>query len=639
MITGNMGSRRNKFILVCAGAAFAGFATLAQNPAQGAAQSSGPASDAIWTEVRSANFVVRSNAGEKRAREIDEQLERIRTVFHGAFRSPEGQPTKDPRVPPTIFAPADAITFRAMLPREWALETARQPPGVFLKTADRFFVLLRSDLRGDHAYQLAYHEYFHIFAALNLPKLPVWLSEGLADFYSATVIRPGAIETGRGMLSYKLLLRNAALIPLAQLFSAKQNSALYTDAERSKLFYAQSWALVHMLQFSPAHEGRITELLARLRQGESFDKAQREVLGDPTKLQSELQAYVRNNSYPSLELQQTGTAMPVIASARQLTEPESMVAFTEYNMAANRMGDARRILQVLMRSAPDTPGAHDAFGQYLLLTDDDSGAWAEFSRAILLGSRDWRTHYSLAKILAKRAATPGELLEVEKHLNSAVMLNAESPEAASALAGFLLDADRNPQYALQMATRAAELEPHEGSHQILIARALAKMGRPSDSLRAADQAVALASDAKEKAAFESFRQGMIGPILAAQPQDYRSTAREIIYWVKDEAAEEALRRWKAARAAVANIQTFVSGRVVSVACPARPGMQLELETDAGTLKLGAVNANVVAYYVTQGTPPKKFDACSDLKDKRVDVVYRPTPKASTVGQILAIEMQ
>lgn len=607
-------------------------------PARAQVQADG--ASAPWVEVRSANFVVRSNAGEKRAREIDDQLERIRAVFRSAFPPQEGRLARDPRVPLTVFAPADASTFFALLPREWAGDEARRPPGVFLRTADRYFVLLRADLWGDQAYQLVYHEYFHVYAALNLPKMPVWLSEGLADFYAGTLIRKDSIESGRGMLHYKLLLRDAPLLPLSEVLLAKQDSALYTDPQRSRVFYAQAWALVHMLQFAPEHQGKLAELLSRFQNGQPLEPAQREVLGDFAQLQKQLAAYIRRDSYPSLELEQAGSAMPTIASARQMTDPEMMVAIAEYHLAANRLGDARRVLQQLMASAPDTPGAHDVFGQFLLKRDDTSGAWAEFSRAILLGSQDWRTRYALAMLLAKRAGTPEELLEVERHLNAAAMLNPESPEAASALAGFLLDAGRSAEYALQMAVRAAALEPEQGSHQILISRALEKLGRLAEAQRAAERAVALATNDKEKATFESYRKGIIGPVMEASPvADYRSTVREVIVWVKDAAAEEALRRWKAARAAVANIQTFVSGRILSAGCPAPPELRLELETEAGTLKLNAANVGLVAYYVNRGTPPRKFDACVDLKNKSVDIVYRPTPKASSAGQILAIEMK
>ncbi len=610
-------------------------ATEAQTPVSAASAS------APWVEVRSARFVVRSNAGEKRAREIDDRFERIRAVFHASFPLPEGRTAKDPRVPLTVFAAADADTHFGLLPREWAGDAARQPPGLFLKTPDRYYVLLRADLRGDHAYQIVYHEYFHVFASLNLPALPLWLSEGLADFYAATVIRSGGIERGRGMLHHKLLLRDSAsLIPMADLLEAKQGSPLYADARKSRMFYAQAWALVHMLEMSPEHRGKIAELLARLRQGQATQKAQRDVLGDPGMLQAQLAAYIRRDSYASLQLEPAGAAMPTIASARPMPNAELMVAFAEYYLAANRLADTRRVVQQLMIEAADTPGAHDVFGHLLLRREDTSGAWAEFSRAVLLGSEDWRTHYALGMLLAKNAATPEELLEVEKRLNSAAHLNPESPEAAASLAAFLLDTGRSAEYALRMATRAAELEPENGSHQILKSRALAKLGQQAESARAAEQAVTLAKNDAERAAFEAYRRGLVGPVYAPAPQpNYRSTVRELVVWVKDEAAEEALRRWKAERAAVANIQTFVSGRVLATACPAKPALRLELETENGILKLRAADSGLVAYYVTHGAPPKKFDPCSELKDREVDVVYRPTPNAAAAGQILAIEMK
>ena len=599
---------------------------------------------ARWVEVRSANFVVQSNAGEARAREIAAQFERIRAAFRAAFGDAA---VKDPRVPVTVVAAADEATFVPMLPREWAGESVRRPAGIFLKTPDRYYVLLRADLRGEQAYQLVYHEYFHAFAALNLPALPVWLSEGWADFYAGTVIRAEEVVRGAGLLRHKVLLREAQLLPMRDLLRASSNSPLYSDAKRAPLFYAQAWALVHMLELGEAARakgdenaalGGLREMLRAARTAADVARLQSAMLEHAALLERRLAAYVRRGSYPSLHLEQAAPFETGIATARTLTEAEGQVALAQYYLAAGRIREARGLMEEVARTAADTPGAHDAFGQVMLKRGEMGGAWAEFSRAVFLGSRDWRTHYSLAMILAPGVSKPEEVKQVEDLLRRAVELNPDSPEAASALAGMLLDAGRDAEFAVTLARRAAELEPESDAQKFLLARALLKAGDRDAARVAAQQALNLASAEPVKANLREYLKALDKPVAPPEPAAYYSTVREVVIWQKDEAAEEALRRWKAERDAVAHIQTFVSGRVLRVACAAKPRLDLELETETGTLKLRALDSGVVAYYVAQGAPPRKFEPCADLRGRAVEIVYRPTPKSSVAGEILAVEM-
>ena len=74
------------------------------------------------------------------------------------------------------------------------------------------------------------------------------------------------------------------------------------------------------------------------------------------------------------------------------------------------------------------------------------------------------------------------------------------------------------------------------------------------------------------------------------------------------------------------------------ACSAPPRLDVELETEAGVLKLRADNSNIVAYYVARGAPPKKFDPCKQLAGRSVEIVYRPIRGARAAGEILAVEM-
>src|SRR6202158_1897057 len=67
-----------------------------------------------WVEVRSAHFVVSSNAAEADARRIAEQFEQIRAVFHNSF----GNLRVDPPQPVVILAARDESTMKMLAPDE-----------------------------------------------------------------------------------------------------------------------------------------------------------------------------------------------------------------------------------------------------------------------------------------------------------------------------------------------------------------------------------------------------------------------------------------------------------------------------------------------------------------------------------------
>src|SRR5271167_4067842 len=69
-----------------------------------------------WIEVRSANFVVVSNAGEKQARKAALQFEQIRAVFRQSLAVAKNYPS--PFV--TVLAAKDENTMRELLPEYWA---------------------------------------------------------------------------------------------------------------------------------------------------------------------------------------------------------------------------------------------------------------------------------------------------------------------------------------------------------------------------------------------------------------------------------------------------------------------------------------------------------------------------------------
>jgi len=76
---------------------------------------------------------------------------------------------------------------------------------------------------------------------------PLWLEEGIAEYFSNATIRRGSISAGQPMANHISVLRQRARIPLPQLFAAVRESDIYNGSLAQQTFYAESWAIVDWL--------------------------------------------------------------------------------------------------------------------------------------------------------------------------------------------------------------------------------------------------------------------------------------------------------------------------------------------------------------------------------------------------------
>src|ERR1017187_9688142 len=86
-----------------------------------------------WVEVKSAHFVVESNASEGEARGVAEDFEQIRSLFHSTF--PELR--VDPAQPIVILAARDEATMKMLAPEEWGGAGHVRPSGLFHSDGDK----------------------------------------------------------------------------------------------------------------------------------------------------------------------------------------------------------------------------------------------------------------------------------------------------------------------------------------------------------------------------------------------------------------------------------------------------------------------------------------------------------------------
>jgi len=114
---------------------------------------------------------------------------------------------------------------------------------------------------GDHVAEDLRHEVAHGYLHASVPNLPLWLDEGLAEYF----------EVGRGLRGVNR--------PHVELLAAQANLAnwkpdllrleqLTSAAEMTQQDYAEAWAWVHyLLESGDDKANLLTDYLADLRQG------------------------------------------------------------------------------------------------------------------------------------------------------------------------------------------------------------------------------------------------------------------------------------------------------------------------------------------------------------------------------------
>ena len=123
-------------------------------------------------------------------------LWKISSRFGRCFTAPFRSCALIPAQQITIVAARDEATMRTLAPEEWGDEQHIRPSGLFHSDGEKDYVVLRLDAQGTTAYHTVYHEYTHALLHLNFTQLPVWLSEGVAEFFGNSRIGPQEARTG-----------------------------------------------------------------------------------------------------------------------------------------------------------------------------------------------------------------------------------------------------------------------------------------------------------------------------------------------------------------------------------------------------------------------------------------------------------
>jgi Tfp pilus assembly protein PilF len=433
-----------------------------------------------WVEVRSPNFTVISNAGEKEARKIADQFEQFREVFHATFpkwRVDLGKPL-------IIFAVKNGDSLKALIPSYWEQKGHMHPQGIYVPGEDRHYVAVQTNVETENPYQIVYHEYTHAIINLNFRGLPVWLNEGLAEFYGNSAILDKYVEVGKASPYHLQELQQEPLIQIDQLFTADEHSPFYNEANHASMFYAESWAIVHYLMLDP--DARKRQLLnTYLRQlesnGNSLEAAEK-AFGDLKSFSAAMQAYARQSTFYVLKVATTIHGEAKSYASRPLPEAELHAQRALFYAHTQRPKEAASAVDEALKADPNLPLAYEAQGFLAYSQQQFPQAHTAFVRAIELHTTSYFPYYFAAEAELRNGPPSEEVApKVIANLEKAIQINPQFAPAYAALSSVYSMNEQTREKALEAGLKAAQLEPGNLFYATNYGYVLANAGKTAEA--------------------------------------------------------------------------------------------------------------------------------------------------------------
>ena len=481
-----------------------------------------------WTVAASPHFEVYTTAGANAAGEALAYFEDVRDFFEAFLSLPS---TSRPATQVFIFS----NEFEFAPYRGTASASAYYQPG-----RDRDYIVLR-DFNSD-ARPMIVHEYAHLALQRGGAVYPTWLSEGLAEFFSTMVPDRRRMLLGRAPLGRLVTLKTEAMLPVVRLLAVDRDSPEYTSSHAG-VFYAESWALTHMLVAGERYQPRVDAFLAAVTQGtpvpEALARVYRKSVPD---IDRDLRAYVARGFFRQLSAAHDRRAQ----ASRTTGAPADpfVVDLSLANVLAAGIGREARARAAFERLASVRPRDADlatSRGLFELQSGHNDVAETWLNLAVTAGTRSAMAHAELARLVE-----PADPARAAALLSTAVALAPDNTEVRIRVAANFVVRH----LATQALAGLARIKPEDiGDQRFMyyqvLANAHAALGDFDVARAAASRVRETARNAEERAFAETLMQQVRGP---------------------------------------ADITDVVRGRLSAVICGG-PAPILEVITDAGVLRL------------------------------------------------------
>lgn len=429
---------------------------------------------AQWRRVDSPNFVVIGDVGAGTLRDVAVQFEGFRETLGRVLR----ERATETAVPTVVIAFPHDRAFTPFKPRFQGkpIELA----GLFLARRDINYIAIITDGRPERL-RTVFHEFVHLVVSNGGRRVPVWLNEGLAEHYSTYEVYRDGREAiiGAAIESHLAQLNASPLLPLERLLTTEHSSPLYNEGNRRSLFYAQSWALTHLLLLGgPDRTANLSAYLDQLLSGKTPTEAWQSAFAGQD-VQRELEIYVRQQAFKRYRFRFSEKLATFDGKPTTMPAADVQALLADFLLQQGRLDEAAARLAAAPAAARNP--LMDVVAAHLAIAKGDSDA----ADARLRGANavaDWfaayRTGVAIAEVSdARGSRTDAAHLEnARRHFDAAAAGRTVLPNAVARLAQLELRSAAGPSAETKAAIeRARALVPGRHELGLLQAQILAEL--------------------------------------------------------------------------------------------------------------------------------------------------------------------
>jgi tetratricopeptide (TPR) repeat protein len=378
-----------------------------------------------WICVRTSHFEMYTSCEAKQARQMVEVFERVRLFFLQA-----GTAKNLPETPVKVIAFQSEAEFAPYRLNGHAI--------AFYQRSHQGDLIVLQDLEPVHR-PVAIHEYTHLVISHSRGTLPLWLNEGLAEFYASLL-------TGQVPQAYLEILNQKEWLRLSVLLTVESSSPLYNSEQESSILYAQSWLLTRMLATSSEYGPAFPAFLHSLRSGDTAEQSFTAAYGKSlAQVEEDLLRYPRAQNLVAMALPRELPDSNAVSQVESLSLLKKDLALA--NLLASHQATAEEGKQELQRIAAQHPQSAEAAESLGYLASEEGRteeAQTYFARAAENGSCDPEILYRYA-LKQKRIDSQAEM----KTLRKALEVNPDFDEARLELG---LDEMQTRQYKAALTT-------------------------------------------------------------------------------------------------------------------------------------------------------------------------------------------
>jgi tetratricopeptide (TPR) repeat protein len=428
-----------------------------------------------WIEVVSPSFIVLSELEEAPTRELVIELER----FRHAVEMLTNIGRVEVSIPTKLF-----IVSR----REKDFGLTREFGGLFFGQMRANFAVVaisRSPVDRD---TIVKHEYVHFLLHNASDQLyPPWFDEGFAEFLSTLTVDGGLVSFGQPTGLRVDWLATTKWMPYRKVIEVRDIAAL--GQSQLGMFYAQSWLLVHYLNFS----GAVPDLARRQREylelsergAAPVDAFERGFGLEVDRLRAELHAYARKMEYHQLR-PKAPFPEPTLR-VRALPLADAAAALGSFVLLNGEDHEAAApYFDASLAADPDHCDALVGRADVLKLSGRFDEAQPHYERAIALHPDDAEHELDFGEFYLDRARAEADrvrrealLVEARRHFARSYRIDPKNPETLAMNGLSYLSEGGDPTKAVASLETAHALLPGQPDIRFLLAQAYVAAEQPA----------------------------------------------------------------------------------------------------------------------------------------------------------------